>query len=198
MKRIINWFRDLFYNFTDYAIILIVIVGVAGILIWRFNVLFDLKIDKDTIKPVAPPIDISENKNDDNNSEENNDTDENNNSEENKDTEGNSNTNDSNNESNPSNNDQSNQENNSDNDKDETDKDETTNVAVGTEIKFTIPAGSFPSKIADVLLANGLIEDKQVFLTRSVELGLDTKLKSGDFTIKAGTSLDEIIKIIAK
>lgn len=190
MKKIINWFKDLIYNFTDYAIILCVIAGVAAILIWRFNVLFNLKIDKDTIKPVTPPIEISDNDNDDKNIDDDENKD---NTDDNTDVSGN------NTDSNTSGNNQNNQTDNTDNNKDdETNNNDSTDVATGTEITFNIPAGTFPSKIADILLANGLIDDKQVFLTRCVELKLDTKLKPGDFTIKKGTSLDEIIKTIAK
>jgi hypothetical protein len=61
-----------------------------------------------------------------------------------------------------------------------------------------IPAGSFPSKIGDILINSNLIADKNEFLNRSVELGLDTKLQSGTFEISVGTALDDIIKIIAK
>lgn len=60
-----------------------------------------------------------------------------------------------------------------------------------------IPDGSFPSKIGDILLNSNLIADKQEFLNRSMELGLDTRLRSGTFEIEVGTSLDTIIKIIA-
>jgi len=61
-----------------------------------------------------------------------------------------------------------------------------------------IPAGSFPSKIGDILISSNLINDKNEFLNRSVEMGLDTKLQSGTFEISVGTGLDDIIKIIAK
>lgn len=61
----------------------------------------------------------------------------------------------------------------------------------------TIPEGSFPSSIADILLNSNLIKDKQEFLNRSMELGLDTKLRSGTFEIEVGTSLDNVIKKIA-
>lgn len=60
-----------------------------------------------------------------------------------------------------------------------------------------IPQGSFPSKIGDILMNSNIIEDKSEFLDRSVELGLDTKLRSGTFEIAIGTNLDEVIKIIA-
>ncbi|MDD2494472.1 MAG: hypothetical protein PHE29_04690 [Tissierellia bacterium] len=60
-----------------------------------------------------------------------------------------------------------------------------------------IPQGSFPSKIGDILMNSNIIEDKIAFLDRSVELGLDTKLRSGTYEIAIGTNLDEVIKIIA-
>ena len=62
---------------------------------------------------------------------------------------------------------------------------------------INIPEGSFPSKIGDILLASNLIDNKDDFLDRSIELGLDTRMRSGTFDIEVGTSLDNIIKIIA-
>lgn len=62
---------------------------------------------------------------------------------------------------------------------------------------INIPQGSFPSKIGEILLNNNLIESKDAFLTRCVELELDTRLQSGSFDIEVGTPLDDIIKIIA-
>lgn len=62
---------------------------------------------------------------------------------------------------------------------------------------ISIPQGSFPSQIGEVLLNNNLIDSKEEFLTRCVELNLDTRLQSGTFDIKVGTPLDDIIKIIA-
>ncbi len=62
---------------------------------------------------------------------------------------------------------------------------------------INIPEGSFPSKIGDILINSNLIADKDEFLKRSVELGLDTRLRSGTFEIEVGTSLDNVIKIIA-
>ncbi len=62
---------------------------------------------------------------------------------------------------------------------------------------INIPEGSFPSKIGDILLDSNLIDNKEDFLDRSIELGLDTRMRSGTFDIEVGTSLDTIIKIIA-
>lgn len=180
MKKIINWFKDLFYNATDYAIILCVIVIVAAVLFWRFDILFNLKVDKDTLKP--NPINISDNKDkdkpDDNSDNKPND-------------ENNPGT-DTNNPNPPEDN------GDSEDDKKLEQGDNTNPSNDGAEISFNIPEGTFPGKIADILIEKALIEDKQAFIIRCTELKLDTKLKSGDFKIKTGTSLDDVIKIIAK
>jgi len=60
-----------------------------------------------------------------------------------------------------------------------------------------IPDGSYPSTIGDILLNSNLIKDKNEFLNRSVALGLDTRLRSGTYEIEVGTSVDDIIKILA-
>lgn len=63
---------------------------------------------------------------------------------------------------------------------------------------INIPQGSYPSQIGEILLNNNLIESNDEFLTRCVELELDTRLQSGTFDIEVGTPLDDVIKIIAK
>lgn len=67
----------------------------------------------------------------------------------------------------------------------------------GLMATISIPQGSFPSQIGEILLNNNLIESKEEFLTRCVELNLDTRLQSGTFDIEVGTPLDDIIKILA-
>ena len=46
----------------------------------------------------------------------------------------------------------------------------------GLMATISIPQGSFPSQIGEILLNNNLIESKDEFLTRCVELNLDTRL----------------------
>jgi hypothetical protein len=70
-------------------------------------------------------------------------------------------------------------------------------IPVGLIASISIPQGSYPSQIAEILLNNNLIESKDEFLTRCVELDLDTRLQSGTFDIGVGTPLDDVIKIIA-
>lgn len=186
MKKVINWFRDLFYRLTDYTLIICVVVIVAGILIWRLNILFNLKADKEAITNNVPPIsiddnstDVSSNPNDSSNTKNTNDTD--------------YNVEDST--SNDSTTDQNSDNASDDNESKDNNKTQTT---PGQKIKINIPAGSFPSQIADILIKNGLISDKDKFLLRSTELAVDTKLKAGDFIIESGTDIDTILGILSK
>lgn len=148
MKKIINAIRDFIYNITDYGLIITVIVVMAVILAWRFDLLFNRGIDKEIIKDL--PI-INENEN-------------------------------------PV------EETPEEDPEVEVPEDEITEGLMAT---ISIPEGSFPSQIGEILLNNNLIESKEEFLTRCVELGLDTRLQSGTFDIEVGTPLDDIIKIIA-
>lgn len=63
-------------------------------------------------------------------------------------------------------------------------------------IKITIPSGSLPSKIGSILESNGLVS-KTEFVQKAQELKLDTKLKSGDYEIASGSSVEDIVKLIA-
>ncbi len=66
------------------------------------------------------------------------------------------------------------------------------------ETKITVPAGSYASKIAEILYDAGLISSTQEFIDTLVEQKADTKLKAGTFTIPAGSTMEEIIKILIK
>lgn len=68
----------------------------------------------------------------------------------------------------------------------------------GKIVKITIPAGSLPSKIGSILESNNLVSSKADFVQKAQELKLDTKLKFGEYEIKSGSSLEEILKIITK
>lgn len=75
---------------------------------------------------------------------------------------------------------------------------EETTIVEGRAVKITIPSGSLPSSIGDILVKNGLVPSSNEFVEKSQELNLDTKLKSGTFEIKFGSSVEDIVKIIAK
>lgn len=164
MKTIINAIRDFIYNITDYGLIIIVIVVMALILGWRFDILFNRGIEKEAISDL-PQIIAEEGYEDSESPQLPEDPD---------------------NVENPE---------NPENPAGETPSN--TPAPSGLIATVEIPDGSFPSSIAQILLSSNLINDTNEFLSRSVELGLDTKLRSGTYEIEVGTSLDDIIKIIA-
>lgn len=65
-------------------------------------------------------------------------------------------------------------------------------------VKVVIPEGSLPGKIGLILEDAGVISSSRDFLTKVVEMKLDTKLRSGTFNIQKGISLEEVIKTITK
>ena len=68
----------------------------------------------------------------------------------------------------------------------------------GKMVKVSIPAGSLPGKIGSILESNQLINSSRDFIAKAVELKLDTKLKSGNFQIASGSSIEQILKVITK
>jgi len=68
----------------------------------------------------------------------------------------------------------------------------------GIIVNVTIPSGSLPNEIANILVSNGLVESKSEFINKVVEMGVETKLKSGTFKIPKGSSIEEIVNIISK
>lgn len=64
--------------------------------------------------------------------------------------------------------------------------------------EVNIPAKSLPGEIGKILEQQGIISSANEFVNKSVELKLDTKLKSGKFTINKGASTEEIVKTIAQ
>ena len=84
------------------------------------------------------------------------------------------------------------------NDIDLVDKGDDDNIEEPTIVYISIPSGSLPSKIGSILEEKGLISSKGDFVMKAQEMKLDTKLKSGDFEILSGSTIEEIIKIIAK
>ena len=168
MRKIINAIRDFIYNITDYGLILTVVAIMVVILGWRFNILMNKGIEKD-IKDNLPPI-VSHDPDEPNKPVD---------------------------PANPG--DEENPEPGPDGEEPTPEPNPDPEKPGGTGLIATIniPEGSFPSKIGDILLDSNLIDNKEDFLDRSIELGLDTRMRSGTFDIEVGTSLDNIIKIIA-
>lgn len=70
-------------------------------------------------------------------------------------------------------------------------------AASGKKVTLKIPSGSATDKIAQIVVDSNLASSKADFLKRVSELKLETKLRSGDFTIDSGADLDTVIKTIA-
>lgn len=65
-------------------------------------------------------------------------------------------------------------------------------------IKIVIPAGSLPSSIGSILESNGLVSSKAEFVQKSQDMKLDTKLKSGNYDIKANTPIEDLVRLLTK
>jgi cell division protein YceG involved in septum cleavage len=61
---------------------------------------------------------------------------------------------------------------------------------------IVINSGVSAEGIAELLLSNNLIENKQLFLNRLNELKKESKVQIGTFKIPAGATVDEIIEVI--
>lgn len=67
-----------------------------------------------------------------------------------------------------------------------------------TIVQISIPEGSLPSRIGSILEESGLISSSADFIEKSQEMKLDTKLRSGEYEIQTGSSMEEIVKIISR
>lgn len=65
-------------------------------------------------------------------------------------------------------------------------------------ITIDIPEGSLPSKIGSILETSGLIDNKNDFVLKAQEMDLDRNLRSGKYEIKKDSTIEEIVKIIAR
>lgn len=213
--------KDFFYNAIDYLVMLVIIIGVIIILGWKFEILLNKSTQEDTAqvqnnteKDVKPTKKDTETKN----IKEVNEIDKKNGETSDKPTEVDVNTEDSENNStetgstadeNTTNEttDESNKDNNSTNatntenstnDNNTTTESKPSENNSGDEITVNIPAGTLPGATGQILANNGIVESSDAFVKKAVELGLDRKLKSGEFKLKKGMSLDQVVKAIAK
>lgn len=173
MKKIYEGIKDFLYDSIDYIIIIGIIGIVVFVISWRLNFLFA----KDALISPKDNTIIQDNAKDkidpvENNQEENNE--------------------------NKPNDAETTETAENINEVSEETKEPIDNSEKDKIVKITIPEGSLPSKIASILESNKLISSKNDFIQKAIELKLDTKLKSGEYEIKSGSTLEEILKIIAK
>ena len=70
--------------------------------------------------------------------------------------------------------------------------------AIKIEQDFVIPQGSGAERIADLLVAQGLIKDKVVFLEKAHQMGVESKFRSGTFNLALGLTPEELINRLMK
>jgi hypothetical protein len=63
-------------------------------------------------------------------------------------------------------------------------------------VTVVVAEGDLPETVARKLKEAGLIDDERAFLTRLSELGRDTRLQSGTFSIPTPASLDQVIEAL--
>lgn len=193
-------FKDFLYNSIDYIIMLIVIIAVVCIISWRLDILF---VNNGANSTLTKNI---ENNNEDNKVVENIDGDQDNEA-----------TNEDSGEKVKEGADSEAPAETAGDEKptDEEAPVETAGDAKDTEekpeekpaeekpaqtgtVEVNIPAKSLPGEIGKILEQQGVVSSATDFVNKCVELKLDTKLKSGKFTINKGASLDDVVKIIAQ
>lgn len=205
--------KDLFYNAIDYLVMLVIIIGVVIILGWKFEMLFNKSatddneiVENNTEEDVKPTEDdtvtkdISEVDKIDKEQSENTENTENPNetevtTDENTDTE-NTDENDTTETEQPTETETTETETTENETTVETDTKPAENA--GGEVTINIPAGTLPGATGQILADNGIVESSEAFVKKAVELGLDRKLKSGEFKLTKGMSLDAVVKAIAK
>lgn len=205
--------KDLFYNAIDYLAMLVIIIGVVIILGWKFEMLFNKSatddneiVENNTEEDVKPTEndtvtkDISEVDKIDKEQSENTENTENPNetevtTDENTDTE-NTDENGTTETEQPTETETTDTETTENETTVETDTKPAENA--GGEVTINIPAGTLPGATGQILADNGIVESSEAFVKKAVELGLDRKLKSGEFKLTKGMSLDAVVKAIAK
>ncbi|MGF7056737.1 hypothetical protein [Brassicibacter mesophilus] len=191
MKKFIEKVKDFLYDAIDFVLIFVIIVAVAGIIGWRLDILFAKDMDKPPVEHITDNNSNNENKDEESNDSESKDDED---LKANEDTEDNKDNQD--NKADLQNNDATSETDTPD--EQDNSSDDAQDVAADEVVTVKIPNGSLPPTIANILLEKGLIDNKMDFLKKSQELKLDTKLKSGEFEIKRNSSLETIIKALAK
>ena len=70
--------------------------------------------------------------------------------------------------------------------------------ATAIDRQFVVPKGASAERIADLLLAQGFITDKETFLVGAHHLGVESRFSAGTFNLSAGLSPEELIHRLIK
>ena len=200
--------KDFLYDSIDYIIMLIVIIAVVCIISWRLDILFvnnganstltkNIENNNDDTKVVENIDGDKDNKGNNELADDKTNTDSQENTDENASEEAPADEN-TDSEEKPADDKKAAEEKPAEEKPADDKKAEEKPAESGGTIEVNIPAKSLPGEIGKILEQQGVVSNAKDFVNKCVELKLDTKLKSGKFTIQKGASLDQIVKIIAK
>jgi hypothetical protein len=66
------------------------------------------------------------------------------------------------------------------------------------EQNFVVPKGASSERIADLLVAQSLIKDKESFLAVARQMGVESQFQAGTYTLPQGLTLEELIRRLVK
>jgi hypothetical protein len=74
------------------------------------------------------------------------------------------------------------------------------NLPSSTQIEqnFVIPKGVSSERIADLLVVQSLIKDKESFLAVARQMGVESQFQAGTYTLSPGLTLEELIHRLVK
>lgn len=74
------------------------------------------------------------------------------------------------------------------------------NPQTSTQIEqnFIVPKGASSEQIAELLLSQGFIKDKDSFLEAAHQLGVESKFRAGKFALSPGLTSEELIHRLTK
>ena len=73
-----------------------------------------------------------------------------------------------------------------------------TQSSTQTEKSFSIPKGASSERIADLLVAQGFIKDKESFLVSVHQMGVERQFKAKTFPLSQGLTSEELIQRLLK
>lgn len=65
------------------------------------------------------------------------------------------------------------------------------------EVSFSIPENSTLEQVSNMVYEKGLVSSSGDFYNKVYELGLQDSIKPGNYTVKMGMSLDDMVKMMA-
>lgn len=81
---------------------------------------------------------------------------------------------------------------------DQPSQDQSLNIPTPTEQDFIIPKGASSERIADLLVAQSFIKDKESFLMSVHQMGAESKFRAGTFVLSLGLTSEELINRLVK